>query len=100
MSKPSFIFQKNSIFLIVLFCFILLTLFSSTLPDGLEWAAEKLGFINKETETITSPFADYSISESLSPKTNRLLSALFGATLLVGITVSIMVWLKRGTHPK
>jgi hypothetical protein len=91
---------KNTLILIFLGIIILMTTFSSKLPDGLEWTAEKLGFMVKKESSFNSPFRDYSISETLSPETNQIFSALLGAFLLIGLIILLMTWSKRKTVKK
>jgi hypothetical protein len=64
---------------------LLLTVVSSALPDGLEWAAEKLGFLGRERTILTTPLADYSLSVHLPPLINKIISGLLGAGLVFGI---------------
>ncbi len=71
---------------------ILLTMFSSTLPDGLEWVAHRLGFQQRETGPPLTVFSDYTISRHLPPGLNQVLSALLGALLLAGILFLVSKW--------
>lgn len=93
--KTSFWFQKRVVILVVLLIFVLLTAFSSTLPDGLEWTAKKLGFLQKEKPAMAAPLNDYSVSNSFSSQTNQIISAILGMLIVAGGVALIMTWSKK-----
>ena len=64
---------------------------ASSAPDGLEWAAERLGFIERATETpaVGAPMAGYAApgirSVGLSTAVSGAAGTILVAALLVGI---------------
>lgn len=77
---------------------ILLSGFSSSLPDGLEWVAEKAGFIHHEQSALRAPLADYRLSSHLPPLLNAVISALLGIGLLAAIIFVITRWQSHQTR--
>ncbi len=86
--------RLNWIFLVVLCIVIFLTVFSSSLPDGLEWVSEKLGFAQKEKTIYSAPAEDYTISEKLSSGLNQIFSGFLGILVVTGI-VFIIYWFRK-----
>ncbi len=70
---------------------VILTIFSSSLPDGLEWVAHRLGFITREKPVFHAPLADYTLSSGLSPAANQILSAVLG----IGIITAVLLIISR-----
>lgn len=71
--------------------------FASSLPDGLEWAAEKLGFLHKAegAEVLkTVPMPDYTIPSIESETLSTSLSGLIGTLITFVVAVVIGVVLK------
>ncbi len=61
---------------------VILSPLASPLPDGLEWAAEKLGFASRESPLINPPLADYQVPVPAPEPLRTILAGLLG----VGIT--------------
>ncbi len=61
-------------------------LVASSLPDGLEWVAENLGFASRSgAERIWSPFAGYEAAFVDAPWPARATAGLFGVALMLGL---------------
>ena len=59
------------------------SLYASSHPDGLEWVAEKLGFISQAQDApLSSPMPDYSILTIKSEFWTTFLAGIVGATIL------------------
>ncbi len=71
---------------------VFFTIFSSSLPDGLEWVAHRLGFQEREASAPVALFSDYTISQHLPAALNQILSALLGSLLLAGILFLLFRW--------
>lgn len=72
--------------------------FASSHPDGLEWVAEKLGFMNSAIEQgiVTAPLPDYSLLPVKSPFWSTFSAGAIGtlAVFLISWIVSVL-FLKR-----
>lgn len=71
--------------------------FASSLPDGLEWTAEKLGFLHKAegAEVLKfAPMPDYAISSIENESLSTSLSGLIGTLITFAIAVIVGVVLK------
>lgn len=71
--------------------------FASSFPDGLEWAAEKLGFLHKAegAEVLKSaPMPDYAIPSIENESLSTSLSGLIGTLVTFAIAVVIGIVLK------
>jgi len=64
---------------------VLLSPLASALPDGLEWAAERLGFSAAEASRSTGPFADYTVPGGLPEPVSTALAGVLG----VGLTLAL-----------
>ncbi|HFE65186.1 MAG TPA: hypothetical protein ENK14_12355 [Caldithrix sp.] len=83
-------------FFLALFALLLLfTVFSSTLPDGLEWIAQQVGISEPGNSLQPAPFSDYVVSSQLPRGINQVLSGLLGFVLLVGIVYLLYFVRKR-----
>ncbi len=88
------------IVLIGLVFLIALTAFSSALPDGLEWAAAKLGFLSREQEMYHAPLSDYTLHSRLPEAVNQILSAIIGIVVLTGAMVGVQrLFRNRSRNP-
>ncbi len=56
--------------------------FASSEPDGLEYIAQSLGFIDKASEPMAAPMPDYSFPRSGSPFMSSFLAGLTGVGIL------------------
>jgi len=81
--------------LLIFILLIILTIFSSPLPDGLEWVAHRLGFVDQEKPFFPAPLADYTISSGLSPAANQILSAILGVSIIVVFLLALSRLLKH-----
>lgn len=72
--------------------------FASSLPDGLEWVAEKLGFIEKERQIVTAPLADYGIPIVKGTRISTTLAGVAGTLIVFGVTILFMFILKKTGH--
>lgn len=61
--------------------------FASSLPDGLEWVGEKLGFIHlgEGPQAIKSPLPDYALPGVKNEKIATSLAGLIGVLIVFGI---------------
>ena len=57
---------------------LVLSPFASSSPDGLEWVAEKLGFLRESAPLFAAPFAGYSLPGMLSEGLSTGLAGLVG----------------------
>jgi len=69
--------------IIILMIPLFLTPFSSSLPDGLEWVAEKLGFADASHDSfLISPMPDYVFPGIAHDGLSMFLSGILGALLV------------------
>lgn len=68
-------------FVVALLC----TVFSSSLPDGLEWALQKTGIESREEAVYPAPMAGYTVSDHLPAPLNSILAGLIGAGVAAGL---------------
>jgi hypothetical protein len=69
--------------------------FASLLPDGLEHAAERLGFSGRAASAWSAPFPDYAIPFVSSPAVATAVAGVVGT-----IGVAIVAWVvSRGLRP-
>lgn len=77
--------KKNIIILLIFFCIfaIIASLIASGYPDGLEWVAEKLGFLEQGEgkELISAPIPDYQIPWVKKPFIAGGIAALIGTLI-------------------
>lgn len=76
---------------------VLASLIASSYPDGLEWVAGKLGFLEsgEGREVISSPIADYSVPGIKCPPIAAILAALIG-TVTVFFVAYLLLRMVRG----
>ncbi len=82
----------------VIFAAVLLTLFSSSLPDGLESVAGHLGFSQAEQAAHDAPLAGYRVSGRLPQEANQIISAFAGMLVVAGavfLLFKIQVYFKK-----
>ncbi len=72
---------------------LVLSPFASGFPDGLEWVADRLGFLHESAPAFVAPFADYSLAASLPEGLSTGLAGLAGVLVVfvLGCAVS-MSW--------
>lgn len=78
---------------------VLISPFASSLPDGLEWVAERLGFIEKSevAPVISSPIPDYAFPGIKNEKLATSFAGAIGTTLVfaAGYGVAKLISMKR-----
>jgi len=78
---------------------ILLSPLASSLPDGLEWVAGRLAFVEHERASVAAPLADYQLPGVASPALSNVLAAVIGTllSLLVawGVARLLARWVRR-----
>lgn len=89
------LFRRGTLLFFILL--IVLTLFSSSLPDGLEWVASRLGLVEQERHLFSAPLADYVVSSRFSTALNQFLSAVIGAGIIILFLWVVARFTKR-TH--
>ncbi len=77
-------------FIMAIVIVLILTPFASSLPDGLEWVAEKYNFLHENAPYFVSPFADYKIFVIK----NEIIST--GLAGLIGVTITFLAILFIG----
>ena len=84
---------------IILIIPLFLTPFSSSLPDGLEWVAERLSFADAVTQNslLMPPLADYTFPGITWDGLSMFLSGILGALLAFILGYGIARFLKGKT---
>lgn len=64
---------------------------ASSYPDGLEWVAEKLGFLetSEGKELITAPMPDYIVPAIKNPFISSAVAAILGTVIVFAIAYLI-----------
>ncbi len=77
---------------------VLLSPVASSLPDGLEWIAEHLGFANREAPAaVAAPMPDYAVpAPGLPEPVKTALAGLLGVLLTFAAAWGLARLLKRG----
>jgi len=71
---------------VCIFIAVFISPFASEFPDGLEFVAEKLGFIEKgETTVINSPVPDYSFGFIKNEFVSKALSGVAGVIVVFAL---------------
>ncbi|MFZ0391876.1 MAG: PDGLE domain-containing protein, partial [Calditrichia bacterium] len=82
--------KKTAVLLAVVFLILfLLSLFSSSLPDGLEWTLQKLNIEPDTATSFTPPLQDYTLSSRFPAGINQLLSGLLGAMAMAVLVFTL-----------
>jgi cobalt/nickel transport system permease protein len=78
---------------------ILLSPLASSLPDGLEWVAGQLPFVEQDRAPLAAPLADYQLPGVASPALSNLLAAVIGTLLSLvvawGVARLLARWVRR-----
>ncbi len=88
--------KKHWIFLII--AIILggvFSYFASSFPDGLEWVAEKLSFIDKASEPHFEIIPDYEVPFIDSPFFKVALSGILGVLIVWILTYGVLKLIKK-----
>lgn len=77
---------------------ILAAMFASSYPDGLEWVAQKLGFLSMATEEplLTAPAPDYSVEAIKSEFWSTTTAGILGAAIVFLVVWVIGKFIKPG----
>lgn len=77
---------------------VLLSPLASSLPDGLEWIAEHLGFAGREAPAaVSTPLADYSLPAAGLPEPVRTaIAGVVGVLLTFAVAYALARLMKRG----
>lgn len=73
---------------------LVLSPFASSSPDGLEWVADKLGFLRESSPLFAAPLAGYSLPGSLSEALSTGLAGLAGVLVVFALGWAISVAVK------
>jgi len=76
---------------------VLAAAFASSHPDGLEWVAEKLGFVSRAIEepVVAPPLPDYSLGLIKPPFWSTAVAGLIGAIVVFVFVFLIGKLMKR-----
>jgi len=84
------------LFIVLISVAVILSFFASSLPDGLEYIAEKFGFADKTTPSpISSPAPDYEFGFIKNTFLSRLTASILGIFIILFITFIIQKLLKK-----
>ncbi|MCC6446749.1 MAG: PDGLE domain-containing protein [Armatimonadetes bacterium] len=73
----------------------LLAPLASSLPDGLEWASETLGFAEKAARpAVAAPMSDYRMPGIASERPGTALAGIAGTLIVFGVGWLIGRWLQ------
>jgi hypothetical protein len=97
--RPKAAFIIAALLVAILIAF-LVSPFASSHPDGLEWAAEKLGFIDLGELAVweKSPMPDYTMFGDST--ISGMLAGLLGTVIIFGIGWAMGAVLKKGKAKK
>jgi len=75
----------------------LISLFASSNPDGLEWAAKKLGFIHKAVDKslISSPMPDYTFPLFGKGKLSTAIAGIVGTLICFFLPFTLYLLKKK-----
>lgn len=75
----------------------LLAPFASSLPDGLEWVSQKLGFEHKAVDQpiVPSPFPDYQIPGISNGAFSTALAGSLGVLICFLLSFSLHLFIRR-----
>ena len=97
--RPKAVFIVVGLLVSLLIAFSL-SPFASSHPDGLEWVAEKLGFLDLGELTVwkKSPMPDYMLFGDTT--VSGMIAGLLGTVIIFGIGWAMGVVLKKGKAKK
>lgn len=74
-----------------------ISFYASANPDGLEFVAEQVGFLNtaKDSAVATSPLADYSVTGLESERLSVAFAGILGVGLTALISFGLFSFLKK-----
>ncbi len=69
--------------------------FASSLPDGLEWVAGKLGFLERESQIVKAPLPNYEMPVVKNTRFSTALAGVAGTLIVFCITTLFLFVLKK-----
>jgi len=80
-----------------IFVAAIVSFYASGHPDGLEFVAEQVGFLNtaKDSALATSPFADYAFVGLENERISVAIAGILGVLLTAAISFGLFTFLKR-----
>ena len=80
-----------------IFVAAIVSLYASGHPDGLEFVAEQVGFLNtaKDSALATSPFADYAFVGLENERISVAIAGILGVLLTAAISFGLFTFLKK-----
>ena len=80
-----------------IFVAAVVSFYASSNPDGLEYVAEQVGFLNtaKDSAVAGSPFADYSIIGINNERISVAIAGVLGVGLTALISFGLFFFIKR-----
>jgi ABC-type proline/glycine betaine transport system permease subunit len=83
--------------LISVFVASILSFYASANPDGLEFVAEQVGFLNtaKDSVAASSPLSDYALTGLENERFSVAISGVVGVTLTAVLAFGLFTFLKK-----
>jgi len=80
-----------------IFVAAIVSFYASGHPDGLEFVAEQVGFLNtaKDSALATSPFADYAFVGLENERISVAIAGILGVLLTAAISFGLFTFLKK-----
>lgn len=80
-----------------IFVAAIISFYASSNPDGLEFVAEQVGFLNtaKDSATASSPLADYVFAGLENERISVALAGIIGVLLTAAISFGLFTFLKK-----
>jgi len=80
-----------------IFVAAIVSFYASGHPDGLEFVAEQVGFLNtaKDSALATSPFADYAFVGIENERISVAIAGILGVLLTAAISFGLFTFLKN-----
>jgi hypothetical protein len=80
-----------------IFVAAIVSFYASGHPDGLEFVAEQVGFLNtaKDSALATSPFADYAFVGIENERISVAIAGILGVLLTAAISFGLFTFLKK-----
>jgi hypothetical protein len=80
-----------------IFVAAIISFYANSNPDGLEFVAEQVGFLNtaKDSATAGSPLADYAFAGLENERISVALAGIIGVLLTAAISFGLFTFLKK-----
>ncbi len=80
-----------------IFVAAVISFYASSNPDGLEFVAEQVGFLNtaKDSAVASSPLADYAFAGLENERISVALAGIIGVLLTAAISFGLFTFLKK-----